>query len=282
MEHVLVVGATSRLGSEVLQRLLDAGHRVRGLVRGADRRLPDGVEVVQGDLTVPSSLPAACRGVSAVISVAGAPLTPWPTPRGVSFEAVDDRGTRALALAAATAGVGRFVYLSVAGDFPEGLEYVAAHRRAEAALADAALPVSVVRATGFHGLLAPLVDVARSGVVPVPGSGRARTNPIAEADLARVIVEQLDAGPATIAAGGPEVLSRREIAERAFEALGRRPRIVRVPTGLLRLGARALDVLDPRLADVGAFVAHIHDHDAIAPCVGTRTLLDSFREAARG
>ncbi len=261
--------------------LASRGIRVRALVRRpAEVDLPDGVDVVEGDLMVPSTLPRACEGVDAVISIAGAPLLPWWTPPSLTFDAVDHRGTRALALAAATALVRRFVYLSVAGDYPEDLEYVAAHRRGEQAIARAGLEGSVVRATGFHGLLEPLVDLARIGVLVVPGSGKVRTNPVAEVDLAEAIVDQLDREPATIEVGGPEVLTRRAIAECAFAALDLPPRIVRPPTGILRLGARVMDAINPRLADVGAFVAHIHDHDAIAPRVGTKTLLQSFREYA--
>lgn len=229
---------------------------------------------------VPATLPAACRGIDAVVSLAGAPLLPWWTPPALTFDAVDHRGTRALALAAATAEVRRFVYLSVAGEYPADLEYVAAHRRGEVAIGQAGLEASVVRATGFHGLLEPLVDLARTGLIPVPGSGEVRTNPIAECDLADVIVGQLDGEPRTVEVGGPEVLTRRAIAELAFEAVDRPPRIVRPPTGMVRLGARLLDLVNPRLSDIGAFVAHLHDHDGIAPCVGSRTLLESFRAYA--
>ncbi|MEO0599832.1 MAG: NAD(P)H-binding protein [Myxococcota bacterium] len=283
MKHVLLVGATSRLGGEVRSVLANRGIRVRGLVRrlGEAPRSGD-VEWVQGDLMVPSTLLPATEGVDAVISIAGAPLLPWWTPPALTFDAVDHLGTKALALAAARAGVQRFVYLSVAGDYPDDLEYVAAHRRGEAAIEAAGVSASVVRATGFHGLLCPLVDLARVGVIPVPGHGRVQTNPIAERDLAEVIADQLDAEPATVGAGGPEVLTRRAIAERAFEAVDKPPRIVAPPTGLVRLGARVLDALNPRLADVGAFVAHIHDHDAIAPQIGTTPLLESFREYASG
>lgn len=276
MKHVLLVGATSRLGSEVLPVLLRAGHRVRALVRRPDAALPDGVERVVGDLQVPQSLPAACRDIDVVVHVAGAPLTAaWSS--GSTFESVDHLGTRALALAASTADVGRIVYLSVAGDFPRGLGYVDAHRRAEAALAEVGIPASVVRATGFHGLLTRLVDVARLGVIPVPGSGAPRTNPIAETDLGRILVEQIEASPATIEVGGPEVLTRREIAECAFAALGRSPRILAVPTGSLNAGAFALSWFDERLSDIAAFVAHLHVHDSVAPAVGHVRLIDSFR-----
>ncbi|WP_165494905.1 NAD(P)H-binding protein [Actinomadura roseirufa] len=43
------------------------GHRVRALTRTPGKAaLPDGVEVVQADLTVPRTLPAALDGVTAV------------------------------------------------------------------------------------------------------------------------------------------------------------------------------------------------------------------------
>ena len=66
---VLVTGATGYIGGRLVPRLLEAGYRVRCLVRDA-RRLQgrpwsEQVEVVEGDATRPETLPAALAGVSA-------------------------------------------------------------------------------------------------------------------------------------------------------------------------------------------------------------------------
>ena len=272
---VLVAGASSELGRAVAAALVQRGHTVRTLSR---RPVEGHADHVIGDLTDPTSLPAAVDGVEVVVSTVGAPiLSPWH--RRATFERVDHQGNAALAVAAAAAGVRRMVYVSVAGNHPDGLEYVDAHRRAEAAIRDAGLQAAVVRATGFFGALRGLIPAARLGILAVPGSGTVRTNPISELDLAEVIADQVAADEAGIVeVGGPEILTRRRIGEIAFEAIGRRPRIVAVPTSLLWAASRILRPIHRRVADLLAFFAAIHESDGIAPCVGEHTLIEAMRQ----
>jgi uncharacterized protein YbjT (DUF2867 family) len=63
----LVTAATGKAGRHVVDQLLQRGQTVRALTRDpANARLPAGVEVVGGDLTVPDSLVPAVEGVDAV------------------------------------------------------------------------------------------------------------------------------------------------------------------------------------------------------------------------
>lgn len=63
---ILVTGATGTVGRQVVGHLLDAGEHVRALTRDPSRaQLPDGVEVVPGDLDDASSLTPVLRGVTA-------------------------------------------------------------------------------------------------------------------------------------------------------------------------------------------------------------------------
>ena len=64
---ILVTGARGYVGGGVLTGLLEAGASVRASSRRPDAdALPEGVEVVQADLTDPTSLPAALDGVRKV------------------------------------------------------------------------------------------------------------------------------------------------------------------------------------------------------------------------
>lgn len=109
----LVTGASGFVGSAVVRQLLDAGHRVRVLLRpGSDRRnvqeLP--VEIALGDLTDPASLGSAVRGCNALFHVA-ADYRLWaPDPR--ELYQCNVTGTGNIMRAAAEAGVGRIVYTS--------------------------------------------------------------------------------------------------------------------------------------------------------------------------
>lgn len=70
---VLVTGANGFIGSHVVQRLLDARHAVRALVRpGTEVTHPwrDAVELARADLRHGRELGGACRGVDAVVHTA--------------------------------------------------------------------------------------------------------------------------------------------------------------------------------------------------------------------
>ena len=72
-ERMLVTGATGMVGSLVARRAVEAGYRVRALVRsGADRSLLEGLEIeyVEGDLSRPESFPAAVADVDVVVHTA--------------------------------------------------------------------------------------------------------------------------------------------------------------------------------------------------------------------
>ncbi|MFF0578312.1 NAD(P)H-binding protein [Streptosporangium saharense] len=66
---ILVTGATGNIGRHVVRGLVGAGQRVRAMVRdprAARTRLPEGVELVQGDFTRPETWPDALRSVERV------------------------------------------------------------------------------------------------------------------------------------------------------------------------------------------------------------------------
>ncbi len=110
---VLVTGATGFLGAALVRQLLTRGDCVRVSVRkGSDRRNIDGldVEIVEADLSLPDTLPAATRGISALYHCA-ADYRLWVRdPEAMLRTNVD--GSVALIRAAAAAGANRIVYTS--------------------------------------------------------------------------------------------------------------------------------------------------------------------------
>ncbi|MEV4949197.1 NAD(P)H-binding protein [Streptomyces sp. NPDC053755] len=93
---ILVTGGTGTMGRHIVKRLLRTGRTVRVLTRDADAvQLPREVEVVEGDLTQPTSLATALDGAGAVhlLSATGADHTPLRT--GVEILAMaSDAGVR--------------------------------------------------------------------------------------------------------------------------------------------------------------------------------------------
>lgn len=107
--RILVTGATGFIGREVARQLSAAGARPRLLVRRPTRAAVLAgldAEVVHGDLTVPETLPHAVAGCDAIIHLGGRATFESAERLEPTFVA----GTRALADAAAAAGVRRFVF----------------------------------------------------------------------------------------------------------------------------------------------------------------------------
>ena len=78
--RALVTGASGFIGSHIVKRLVAAGDSVRAFVRPTSdvsflRAL--GVELAQGDITDPASLPPAMDGIEAVYHAAAASLERW-------------------------------------------------------------------------------------------------------------------------------------------------------------------------------------------------------------
>ncbi len=69
---ILVTGAAGNVGSEVATALMARGEEVRAVVRNPNRgALPEGVEVVRGDLDLPESLTSALDGTRGVFLLGG-------------------------------------------------------------------------------------------------------------------------------------------------------------------------------------------------------------------
>jgi len=68
----LVIGGTGFLGGEIIRQLLERGQKVRTLCR-RNGDVPEGAEVVLGDITDHPSLERACQGVETVYHTASIP-----------------------------------------------------------------------------------------------------------------------------------------------------------------------------------------------------------------
>jgi nucleoside-diphosphate-sugar epimerase len=110
---VLVTGATGLVGNAIVRALHARGDRVRALVRDVERArgiVPDGVELVPGDILVRESLDAAVVGASLIFHAAGMPEQ-WQHDESV-FDRVNRVGTKEVLAAALRAQVTRVVYTS--------------------------------------------------------------------------------------------------------------------------------------------------------------------------
>lgn len=282
---VLVAGATGSLGREVVRELKRRGERVRALARSPHRLASlRGVadDLHAADALDRGSLSGALNGVDRVFSCLGASVIPMPRYGGESFSRIDYPANRNLIETAVAAGVRKFVYVSVFGaDRLPRNDFVRGHERVVEALRASGLDHSVLRPTGFFSAMEQILLVASRGLLPEFNGGRARTNPIHEADLATLCVDAFDRPSGWEAdVGGPDALPRQEIARLAWRALGRQARAVRVPVSVLRASGWLMLPLYPRVGHLMTFIAAILEQDFVAPAYGTRRIADYFSERA--
>jgi NADH dehydrogenase len=260
MSTILVTGASGFVGSHAVPALLAAGHRVVALVRTPTAgevvvgRLPVGdrsrVEPRIGDVTRPASLGPALDGVDAVLHLVAIPRD---HRGGADLRLVNTEGTRAVVEAMKTAGVRRLVHMGAMGveDDPS-LHYASSKAKGEAVVAASGLDWTILKPSlqfgpgdGFFNIIADLVRMS-PGIVPVPGRGTARFQPIHAGDVARVVTAVL-ADPATahdvFELGGPRYWAYREITAEVLRALGKRRLIAPMPVPLIRLVAGAAERL---------------------------------------
>ena len=110
---IAITGATGHIGNVLVRELINRGNVVRVLVLPGDDQRPIAglnVEVVEGDVTDPSSLKLAFEGVDIVFHLAGV-VTIMPGMASV-LERVNVGGVRNVIAACRTAGVRRLVYTS--------------------------------------------------------------------------------------------------------------------------------------------------------------------------
>ena len=122
---ILVTGATGKVGSRFVPRMLAKGYEVSILVRDAAKAsalAALGVKLVVGDLFSPDTLPPAVAGIDAVIHLAALFRT-FTDNEGIIK--TNHAGTVALADAALAAGVKRFVFVSTGNVYGSGYKHPA-------------------------------------------------------------------------------------------------------------------------------------------------------------
>lgn len=258
MSTILVTGASGFVGQHIVPALLDAGHHVVALVRTpnsgeavADRLAPAqraDLELRTGDVTRPDSLPAALAGVDGVVHLVAIPRD---FRGGADLRLINTEGTRAVVQAMTSAGVLRLVHMGALGvqDEPD-LHYASSKAKAEALVRESGLDWTILKPSlqfgpgdGFFNIIADLVRLS-PGIVPVPGNGGSRFQPIHVDDVARVAVDSFS-DPSTIKSsfelGGPRYWTYKEITQEVLRALDKRRLIVPMPVPIIRLVARVAE-----------------------------------------
>ena len=258
---ILVTGATGYIGGRLVPRLLEAGYRVRCLVR-SPRKLDERpwardarVEIRACDLESLEQVRDGAQGCSAAYYLVHSMIA-----AGKDYRSIDLRLASHFAHAAKEAGIERMVYLGGLGETGKGLsEHLSSRREVEEALASTGVPVTVLRAAMIIGsgsasfeILRYLVE--RLPIMVTPRWVKTRCQPIAVRDVLACLIASIEKPEAlgqTLDIGGSEVLTYSEIMNVAAQALGLRKRII-LPVPILtpRLSSLWIHVVTPLSAKI--------------------------------
>jgi uncharacterized protein YbjT (DUF2867 family) len=254
---VAVTGATGYVGGRLVPRLLEAGYRVRVVVRDASRlgRRPwlDQVEVAEADVLRPETLEPALQGAMAayylIHSMRG----------GEAFHERDHQAALDFGQAAKRAGVERIVYLGGLGDPDSDLsQHLRSRQVTGAMLAQAGVPVTEFRAAIVVGAGSLSFELIRALTERLPAMicprwVYTRVQPIAIDDVLAYLVAALET-PASagqvIEIGGQDVTTYGGMMLGYATARGLRRFLIPVPVLTPRLSSYWVHLVTPIPSDI--------------------------------
>lgn len=225
---IFLCGGTGFVGGHLLKAILERGHQVLLLVHKRSGNSAAGVEMEEGDITIPATFTDALRGCDAAINLVGI-IREFPT-RGVTFQRLHVEATENLVTAAAKTGVKRFIQMSALGTRPNAVSgYHRSKFRAEECVRGSGLDWTIFRPSmifgpgdGFVNKLAGFIRGLPA--VPVIGDGNYRLQPVAVADVARCFAMALEMPETcckTYELCGPDRFTYNEILDTIGRVLGR-------------------------------------------------------------
>jgi nucleoside-diphosphate-sugar epimerase len=225
MPRIAVTGASGLVGRHVIPMLLEEGHEVCGLARSPQRREPggtvEGFDFVEGDVRDAARVRSLVEGCELVIHLASSVRAEDDIPGIITH------GARNVLDAARAVGVKRLVYMSCLGtDAASTSPFYRAKWEAETLLKGSGVPYTILRPSMIlgRGMLRPLAHLIRLWpVVPVPGRGDARLQPVDVGDAARCVTlalgnERLE--NETFSVGGPMYVTIRQMLDLIAGELG--------------------------------------------------------------
>ena len=260
MFTVLVTGATGFVGRRLVPALVEAGHPVKAMTRNPEDYDGPG-DPVHGDVDDPGSLAAAVDEVDIAVYLVH-------SLGDDDFERKDAEAARAFGLAAVAVGLRQIVYLGGLGSDDGDLSaHLRSRREVETLLAEAGVPVTVLRAAIVVGAGGISWEITRQLVknlpaMVVPKWATTLSQPIGVDDVVRYLAGVVGNDAAlgrVFEIGGPERLSYLDMLQQAAQEMhGRRLPIVTVP------------VLTPQLSS--QWIRLVTDVDATTG----RNLIDSM------
>lgn len=240
-EIITVFGGSGFLGRHIVRALAKAGYRVRVASRrphlAQDLRVMGvvgQVQLVQANIRVASSVERAVEGASGVINLVGV----LAESGRQNFSSLHAAGAKAVAEAAAAAGIERFVQVSAIGADADSPSRYAQSKAAGEAAVKAAIPTatilrpSIVFGTddGFFNMFGSMARFAPA--LPLFGGGKTRFQPVFAGDVAEAALKSIESDEArgeTYELGGPGVYTFKELMAFILEETDRPRFLVPLP-----------------------------------------------------
>jgi len=235
---ILVIGGTGTLGRQIVKQALDEGYQVKCLVRDFRRGafLKDwGAELVYGDLSIPSTLPLAFKGVNIVIDSATVRST-----SSYTSERIDWRGKLAILEASKLAGIKKFISFSVlnAAKNPS-IPLMALKLKMEKKLEQSGINYTIFQCSGFfQGLISqyaiPILEKQPIWIT----SESTNINYIDTSDVAKFTLRSLalkEAECKEFPLVGLKAWNSKEIIQLCERLSGQAAKITQIPLGILIL-----------------------------------------------
>lgn len=279
---ILLAGASGYLGRHIAAELQERKYPAKIVVRNTNKIPPDsgGLEVLVAEVTRAETLTGIMNDVETVISTVG--ITKQKD--GLAYMDVDYQANLNLLHEAERAGVKKFIYVSAFNaDKLVRLKMAYAKEKFVEALKNSTLEYCIVRPNGFFSDMAEFMKMAKKGKVELFGDGSFRMNPIDGKDLAELCVNAIGSDEKEIEAGGPEVLTHKEIAVLAFNTLGKEVKISFMPDWVRRMVLWfARSFTSSKSYGPLEFFFTVLAMDMVAPRFGTHSLKNYFEEIKAG
>ena len=234
---ILVTGANGYIASRLIPRLLEQGYRVRAMARRpkqlAARSWANRIELVRGDITIPSSLELALDGVhTAYYLVHNMTI-------GRGYTQIEINGAHNFALAAERAGVKQIIYLGGLADPND--KHLPSHLRSRMETGEmlrrGKVPVTEFRAGVIAGSGSISFEMIRFMTEALPAMiGPAwlnnKTQPIATEnviDYLMAALENLDKQNHVFEIGGNEITTYGDLMLRYARVRGLKRKLIMVP-----------------------------------------------------
>jgi uncharacterized protein YbjT (DUF2867 family) len=251
--RVAVTGANGFVGRHLVARLLHAGHDVRALISeraGAEKELPNGagrMEVRRADVRKPESLHGAFDEIDAVVHTVAV-----PTERKQKFADVNVAGVAHVVAEARRAGVRRIVHMgALRADPASPYPYLRSKGEGEALVTGSGIAHVVLQPSLLFGegddFFPRLAFSLIFPVVPVPGDGKARFQPLHVDDIAQALVAAVERGEISGVheIGGAEPVTYDEMLAETMRGTAKRRPTLHVPVPLMKPAAFVMGLVMP-------------------------------------